>query len=62
MRISKLPDSGSTLVNAKFLAPVRPRATIALAFEADDAGLRFEVTEAGQVAAKGQWSWTKDAT
>jgi 3-hydroxyacyl-[acyl-carrier-protein] dehydratase len=52
--------AGSTLSQAKFLAPVRPGATLDLALVADDAGLRFEVREGDRVAAKGQWAWTKE--
>ena len=51
--------AGATLQAAKFLAPVRPGASLALALDWDDAGLRFEVAIAGSplTAAKGHWTW-----
>ena len=50
-------EAGS-LQAAKFLAPVRPGATLDIALQWDDAGMRFEVHDAGTLAAKGQWSWS----
>lgn len=49
---------GSTLAHAKFLAPVYPGSQVDLALDWDDTGLRFEATNAGNVAARGRWQWT----
>lgn len=48
---------GGTLQQAKFLAPVGPGARLDIALDADEAGLRFEVTQAGVATARGHWTW-----
>jgi 3-hydroxymyristoyl/3-hydroxydecanoyl-(acyl carrier protein) dehydratase len=54
--------AGVALETAKFLAPVRPDAELALALDWDDAGLRFEIrTGEGAIAAKGRWRWLPEA-
>jgi 3-hydroxymyristoyl/3-hydroxydecanoyl-(acyl carrier protein) dehydratase len=49
--------AGASLQAAKFLSPVRPGARLELVLEGDDAGLRFEVTQAGAPTARGAFAW-----
>lgn len=52
-------QGGTGLPQAKFLAPVRPGDRLDIVLTPQPQGLAFEVHNAGVVAAKGQWAWTR---